>query len=72
MLEKRRHSREARNLALAFRGELIAIRRLVAHRKYLEGLARVIDHMQTPLTLARHTSTFCPRARVAGAGPRAG
>lgn len=46
LTDKRRDKREERNLALAFRGEVVAIRKIVAHRKYLEHLSQAIAHMK--------------------------
>ncbi len=44
--EHRRQTREAKSLALAFRGEIVAIRTIVARRKYLEGISNVIEHIR--------------------------
>lgn len=46
LIENRRQKREARNLALAFRGELSALRKIVAERQYIEGLKGAIDFIR--------------------------
>ena len=46
LIDKHRHAREARNLALAFRGEITAIRSIVARRKYLEELSSAVEYME--------------------------
>lgn len=45
--EQRRQSREAKTLARAFRGELMAIRQIVVHRRYLEDIAETIEYIKT-------------------------
>ena len=47
LLEKSKHKRDSKSLALAFRGELIAIRKIVNHRNYLEFLTEIINHIKT-------------------------
>ena len=47
IIESLKHKRDAKNLAFAFRGELIAIRTIVSHRNYLEHLSKIIEHIKT-------------------------
>ena len=42
-LERQRQVREARNLAMAFRGEIIALREIVKRRGYLKNLTETIE-----------------------------
>ena len=46
LVENRREKRESRNLALAFKGELVALRKIVEERKYIEALKAAIDFIQ--------------------------
>ena len=46
IIEKLKHNRDAKNLAFAFRGELIAIRTIVNHRNYLGHLTQIIEHVK--------------------------
>ncbi len=46
IIEKLKHNRDAKNLAFAFRGELIAIRTIVNHRNYLGHLTEIIEHVK--------------------------
>lgn len=45
--DSRKNKREERNLARAFRGEIAAIRNIAVRRKYAEGLADVIQEIET-------------------------
>ena len=46
LTEKRKDDREARNLGLAFRGEVCALRAIVARRKYLDLLETTIAQIK--------------------------
>ena len=46
-VENRREKRESRNLAFAFKGELLALKKIVEERKYIEGLRHAIEVVRT-------------------------
>jgi hypothetical protein len=52
LTESSRERRDARNLALAFRGELVAINAIAHRRQYLKGIA------ETMVTIARTKQTL--------------
>jgi hypothetical protein len=46
-LETRKQAAESRRLALAFRGEIRALLRIVNRRRYLEGFQSIVEKMET-------------------------